>query len=1609
MSGESGLVAERLEEFRRKLIDTGRRNRLVNFRTHTAKGNKPLDKVLAMYHADPTQLLTKLVLDKRALRFRAALEERRKPEGESEELLFDDGDVAADESPADSLLCRVSPSRLERQLTKIRRDQIAMIEETGVNALFLALGTVEWFEADASQEKRLAPLILVPVSLERTANGHFRLKWDGTDIGGNLSFAALLKEEFGLQLPNVEGEEMDLTSYFDQVQATIEKHPAWRLDRGATNLGFFSFAKYLMYHDLAIGSWPQDRPILDHGQLGALFVSGFGSGDEALSDEADLDELRPIGETCEVFDADGSQTLAILQALQGHSMIIEGPPGTGKSQTIANLIAEFIGQGKRVLFVSEKNAALNVVHGRLKAAGLEGACLELHGLKANKRAFYERLRETVERAAPPLADSDAQLRTLREQRTSLNEYVRELYRPLEGRGITPREAIARLVRLGTEEDTDGRMKVEAMTGWTASDFEDALQVVVALQRQLLRITSPKEHPFFGTSETYISPDDKADLAREIGSTRIALGHLRSVGSDLAERLRVNEPCSLSDVRRLIAISEYAVRAPDCAGMNLTSPSWLINPGGILHALEYGRRIEELSLRLQPRFLDNALDRDTTHVWEQLAAPGGVQIPPTAEGVWRALDKAETAVIKVVDLAAQASAALCLEAPKALWNMKRHADTAARIGGAPDMRGVDFKSSDWLRDANRLTDGLMLVKRRAELHARLDSTVKPEAWSSPAGQMMEVIERERRSFLRRTFGPEFRSTRKRASELAVSAPSTIDETLDLLRGLRDHAELERRVGDTSAFPVHLLRSVWPPDASELDRLLGCTAFLHQLHADIAEGRLPISVLAALDETTSRARLLSLSEHLVSAAAMCVAAITELQNQFDSLEPGHGDRLSGDPIERLFTYVKDRVRAAREMAGTFLRIPVFGMSWREIAGTLADSDELRRFQTLLAGAENLLAEALGPNWHARGKNWSELIQIASWAAEFARQVRLEEHPAGLVTFFESGCSRDGIAQQGLDCLASIEDYIRKVELVHSKSGLGPADGFLADSLASQRSRVEAMSDHVDEIELLFRFNALSLECRKLGIDDVVRLAQEWPRAVDRLVTEFERAWCRLVVDQAMRDRTVLRDFDSGSHDAIVRSFRRLDKLLIEHNRARVARAHWQSVPRGEAGEMNLLRLQWNRQRGHQPIRRAMKDACSAIQAIKPVLLMSPLSVAMHLPSDGPLFDVVIYDEASQIKPEDALGSVVRARQMIVVGDSKQMPPTSFFDRLTGNDEADEEEEASAETRGLAQQESILALTSSRIPDASPCRRDLRWHYRSQHESLNQTSNRLFYKNRLVIFPSPEKPDDCSGVVFRHLPSTVYDRGASRKNVLEAKAVVEAAVEHVRSKPNLTLGIVAFSQAQAEAINDELDLAKRAEPAFGAFDTGRALDERLFVKNLERVQGDERDVILISIGYGFDENRHLTMNFGPVNPDGGERRLNVLITRARVSTVVFSNFTAEDMDLREVRSEGVKALHTFLDFAQRGRLGVPSSAATPEPSYFEDCVFERLRNAGYEVVKQVGSEGFFIDLAVLSPDRPGRYVLGIECDGRMYHSAKAARDRDRLRQEILEKRGWKILRSD
>ncbi len=512
--------------------------------------------------------------------------------------------------------------------------------------------------------------------------------------------------------------------------------------------------------------------------------------------------------------------------------------------------------------------------------------------------------------------------------------------------------------------------------------------------------------------------------------------------------------------------------------------------------------------------------------------------------------------------------------------------------------------------------------------------------------------------------------------------------------------------------------------------------------------------------------------------------------------------------------------------------------------------------------------------------------------------------------------------------------------------------------------------------------------------------------RLLETFDLAYARWWLPLAIDRTPSLRKFQRFHQERIIREFCELDERARELASTQARHGVQHDLPAPDQvprkSELGLLRHQMSLRRPSKSIRDVITAMPHAFSKLAPCVMMSPLSIAQYLPANHPPFDVVIFDEASQITTWDAIGAIARGRQTIIVGDPRQLPPTNFF----GRSEDDPDDESIDDTE--KDLESILdEASASGLPTL-----DLQWHYRSRHESLIAFSNDRYYRN-LVTFPSAQSEN--LGVSLRHIADGKYDRGKSRTNIIEAQAIVDDAVKRMQEcltwpeSERHTFGVVTFNSQQQTLLQDLFDQAIREQPELEWYFSDNRIEPTM-VKNLENVQGDERDVMYFSITFSPGAGGTVPLNLGAINRDGGERRLNVAITRARRQLIVYSSFLADQLPAERSGKRGVIDLKSFLEYAEKGAnalIAGPAMSVGDFESPFEAAVARALSEKGWQVGSQIGVSAFRVDLGIVHPDKPGAFLAGIECDGATYHRSCTARDRDKTRQQILESLGWKILR--
>ncbi|WP_115864978.1 DUF4011 domain-containing protein [Halorussus litoreus] len=1294
---------KKIDSWRNQLIDLTRRNHLVNFTTTKSKS-------LPLYRADPRTIVNTLADGDSFYVRRSASEEDGGNPPDPEDLDEDELASTRDrEATANSL------SQLKLKETRFQ-------QEKGVDSLFIALGSLRWYEAEHSDEQLRSPLFLVPVTLSeestREKGRHdYAISTDEPELLFNPALRKKLAVERGITLPDDDAFTVDnLTNGFAHIETKIAGFDRWSVVPDCV-LGIFDFAKYSLYADLE-----ENREAIKGNPL----VQAMNGDLDAVKQDVEtptadqLDETVSAGDVFQVLDADSSQQEAIEAAKNGLSFVLQGPPGTGKSQTIANIIAEKMADDETVLFVSEKQAALDVVRSRLADVGLGRFCLNAHGEYANKKRVLESLGQELR--------SD----------------------PLE------------------------------------------------------------------------RPSDRSDVVEELDRTKAELN----------------------------AYSDYLFESP--AGQDRTT----YDVFGIVANNDDAPRIEWSG----PNPLE--LDQQTIDSLEQHLsglAEYDEQVDNYEESPWRHTTISDWGVDtrdRVED---------------ALGNLRRTGnqldDARTRIETALD---VDVDSVKSLREAAEFVELL--------------------------AECPDVVHREE------YFTSDFYDREGRFEEFATTHREYHDEREELVEKYS-----ETFLGEDGASLYDELTNY------------GLLRFLQPSYYRL-KGRLQ----------------------------------EEATGEYD---PG-------------FEQLKDDAKLLRDL--------------QRLDDELDQYGDLRRL--------------LGQLFDGRDTDWETVLEYRAWIAEFEAidTFDVDSIANGLVDDGGLDIDAEELAESTRKALSEWDDAIDDFDAYVD------TDELLADW---ETEPPKAISGFVAELEddlgslqewVQFKHRLETVQTGPAG--DFVDTFLDSGHPATTLVSAFKRSFYTQWLNGMYR-KTPLSEFSATEYSRLVDRFRKLDEQQREYAKAEIQhrvtnRRPTMTLEHADSSAQAFLRREIKKSRMHEPLRTIFARAADLVTDLKPCFMMSPLSVAQYLEYGELEFDCVIFDEASQIMPQDAVSSIIRGDQVVIAGDSKQLPPTSFFDADVETDEGVRED-----------LESILDEAGTVLPE-----KYLQWHYRSRTDELIEFSNLKYYDGRLQTFPE-NNPSVETGVEFDYVPDGVYDRGGSSTNTPEANHVIDRVEEHVEEAPDKSLGVIAFSQAQTREIRDQLEVRRDKNPALDTFVSEDDALEGFFIKSLENVQGDERDRLIFSVGYGPDSSGKISMNFGPLSQSGGHRRLNVAVTRAKEKVTVVSSLQPGEIDPSNVKHRGVEDFKHYLEYAKHGQHALDREDTEPETlqfdSGFEEAVYTEFEERGYDVASQVSSSGYSIDLAIRHPERPGEYLLGIECDGAAYHSSKTARDRDRTRQAVLEDLGWRIHR--
>lgn len=1332
----------RIDRWRKKLLDLSLRNRLLNVRDikqmiSIACPNIGLleDKMATNQNLSLGSLDT--LLGEKEKKDRTLLQ-KLQIENEFKILL-------ENELSQCRLWTQLSEIELKKRLTGLYRQSKTSVEEGGVNSLFLGIGLLEWTPLGSNSISCKAPILLVPVKLQRKsmAEGIRIIRLD-EDTAVNMTLLERLRSEHSLYIPGLEplptdDYGVDTKKVLQIFKQTIKDMKGWEVHESVC-LGLFPFSKFIMLNDMTNRiETLKSHPLVEH------LIKGDGIFDDGINvfPQEEVDKNLDLGNLFCPLNADFSQLAAIKYSEMGKNFVLHGPPGTGKSQTISNIIAHNLALGRRVLFVSEKKAALDVVYNRLSLIGLKPFCLELHSNKSGKAEVMKQFSEALE--IPETSEPDNWSKTVAELiqlRSELNEHIKYLHHEYPN-GLSIYQCFSHQLN-NPNPASNALIKIDCLNH-SLEDYNASCKLVENIASTFSAITPQAHGAFCVLKPLEWNPQLEEKLLSE---TTI----LKDIIKNFVQSFRKHAINFGLDPENLLQIHVY-------------------------HTV--------LLAKAKKNSIDIPADLMTTEISEN---------------------------IKFIN-------DYCCNALKVL------------------------EMEEKLEDYN------------LETLSKLDCN---------------AIEQCIRSNQKKFFLLRFFSNRNLLAELAQlkkigTVKLTINELASIIPEFRIYNKMQSIHANNAQRAEHLLGAYWK-----------------------------------------------------------------------------NEKMNWSELKQFLKKLEELYEIIRECTNT---------------GGYLFKDILNRFQKISSELN------FGIN-----KKINTISEIDSLLVEWNN--------------FQNK-------------LHSFTVYVPEI-----------ADQHQINLISNQLENIL-----VNREEL--RASLIYLKCREqafsLGYEKIVETLENGTVAPKEIGSYFKSAYIDIMLKQALEKSPAIGHFFGTTHDQRVNRFRTLDSEYLKLSKEIVFNKLAEKLPSRRSGpcpmgtELGLLKRECEKRASRKPVRQLLAEIPNLALTLKPCFLMSPLSVAQYLPPEIKTFDMIIFDEASQIPVWDAVGAIARGKQLIVVGDPKQLPPTSFFERADSiEDEVREEEEVTEPITD--DMESILdELRAAGIYCVY-----LNWHYRSRHESLISFSNRHYYENRLSTFPAANN-EEMLGVRFRFVSNGVFDRSASRTNENEANALVNYLFERLK-KPQLrdkSIGIVTFNQNQKNLIEDMIEQRRSQYPQFENF-FNEQNEESFFVKNLENVQGDERDVILFSITYGPDNCSKLSMNFGPLNQQGGERRLNVAITRAKELVVVFSSIHSNQIDQKRTSATGAAHLKYFLDYAEKGtRLHYDSPLKTDNKDGLINSVGAFLKDNGFNFKSYLGCSDYRIALALIHPDKPETYLLGIECDGPTYKREHTARDRDHLRHDVLQSLGWQMYR--
>jgi len=1473
------------------------------------------------------------------------------------------------------------PDDLERKLNSLSTKCRTWIQETGINVLHAAFGFLEWTEP-GSTESAFAPLVLLPVEIERikTREGtEFWVKASGEDAETNLVLAEKMRLEFGIDVPQFQGGSIE--QYLQEVGEASPKTMKWKVRRQAA-FGIFPSARMAMYQDL-----DTTKTKFESSDILSRLFGGGNSGDASpFSEEYEVDQPEIESKVPSlVLDADSSQFSTIVDVSGGKNLAVEGPPGTGKSQTIVNTIAAAIANGKKVLFIAEKMAALEVVKVRLEAVGLGEFLLPLQAGRSTREQVVNSIRaRLVMDAGQEPRDYDAKVARYRQVRSELAAYIGAVSSPFGQSGLTAYDILGKCIS-GNSLLADAPRELQSPTigdveRWDRLKLEAIREVGAALEKAWVDINQTASYwtglktlgvdRFSVDRLTRLAEEgrdafDKASKARarldEYGihgsETRehleVLLKTLDALGS-VFEKLDVQLISRIHNAACLPAIVDYLEACRLCHD-DADELARIVNDPA---DPELSRRLREIYSSCQDSGIATLDPAKWKEVLEGLdeALESNKKIFEVLKPFIEVFPAAASTPIDVIRQAGQ----LVQDEQRRVLVLRSEATAEASVASLiKQLLRTGYELLERRREIEKvISPNLELSAAEIKAHA---ASLQRAGWF---GWLKPSVRSATRTYIAHSRREDFKKD---------AAAQDFHELAEWKAAERAFAELDQA---KMLFGIHF-RGI-DTDFEQFDCLVTYYEVVEEKFAGIA--RRDIRKLLKVGDVELLLSIPKVPNGAYDGAFSELAATIELQE----LEVSRC-RAAFDKVQSLSTSLKRPAQC-------------------EVATLPSLADKVDRLAEVRAGlhAHPIAKAMLLARFSGADTNPSYFEYDIRALAALAEYKKFSTTILDLLATSRIREAANAI-RHVLEAERAAEAALSEVS---ERSGISFGDK-LAGKPYAEVAQIfdEASTDTVGiYAHSAYATTYADLQEHKLGwvVDTLLRTNKPLDQLANVLEAVVFRAMAMCVYETHGK---VLSRYSGATLDVRRAALARQDREIIKLSRQRLRAKTFKASrpPRGNGTgkkstwtDMALIENETTKKKRFVPVRDLTRRAGAALLELKPCWMMSPLAVAQYLPLGSLTFDLCIIDEASQMPPEDAVGALVRSKQTMVVGDTNQLPPTSFFRKMLDDDDADEDE--------TVLDESILEMANGAF---RPARR-LRWHYRSRHSALIRFSNEHVYDNDLIVFPSASEGRADQGISL----VSVRGRYHAGINSDEASAMIEAALHFMHTNPGRSLGIVTLNQKQRDLLLEEMEtalardtLASKYVEEWSSKNDGL---ESFFIKNLENVQGDERDVIFIGTVYGPEKvGGPVMQRFGPINGLAGKRRLNVLFSRAKEQIVTFSSMTAADITAEEQGNPGTYMLKRWLEYSATGVIHAGISTGKEPDSDFEVFVINQIRSMGCIPVPQVGVSGYFVDIGVRHPDWPHGFIMGVECDGAAYHSSRSARDRDRLREEVLTRLGWKLHR--